>query len=273
MAIPSFDAGWRQRENIKPRIVVLEIRDRARVEEPPIGWVIVEREEVYKRDLSGEIFEASIRLSYQRVTTRASSFENGHGEFNGSYSSHFNAVSLTSSSMSNGSVYLSLPELNGQRIGTYLMNVIVEWVQQWPDASVNSIQLLSGQARGDNKARRNRFYEQFGLIFDYHDSAQREGSSRPMLVQGLSVVETWKDNISEHRMFDYLSDQLSETDSAKLKLGTLNHAFADLLAEQKKAEARPLRWAVRRLYGQHSGAVIAGGALAIFASLLWFKMG
>lgn len=46
MAIPSFDAGWRQRENIKPRIVVLEIRDRARVGEPPIGWVIVEREEV-----------------------------------------------------------------------------------------------------------------------------------------------------------------------------------------------------------------------------------
>lgn len=273
MAIPSFDAGWRQRENIKPRIVVLEIRDRARVEDPPIGWVIVEREEVYKRDPSGKICEASIRLSYQRITTRASSFENGHGEFNGSYSSHFNAVSLTSSSMSNGSVYLSLPELNGQRIGTYLMNVIVEWVQQWPDASVNSIQLLSGQARGDNKARRNRFYEQFGLIFDYHDSAQREGSSRPMLVQGLSVVETWKDNISEHRMFDYLAEQLSETESAQLKLGTLNHAFADLLAEQKKAEARPLRWAVRRLYGQHSGAVIAGCALAICASLLWFKMG
>ncbi|MCX2546567.1 hypothetical protein [Pseudomonas sp. COW5] len=272
MALPSFDQAFRQQRAFKPRILVLEIRDRERAEDPAIGWIIVEREEVYQRDQNGKIYEASIRLSYQRITTRASSYENGNGQFNGSYSSHFNAVSLTSSSMSKGSVCLNLPELNGQRIGTYLMNEIVEWAQQWPDATVNAIQLLSGQARGDNKARRNRFYEQFGLSFDYHDSGKREGVSNPMQVQGLSVVETWKKNISEHRIFDYLAEQLSEAESAEAELDTLKRAFGFLLAEQKEAEARPLRWDVRRLYVLHSGAVITGCALAICASLLWFKI-
>ncbi|MBN0147646.1 hypothetical protein JTL51_32530, partial [Pseudomonas aeruginosa] len=122
-----------------------------------------------------------------------------------SYSRHFNSVSLTSPSMSKGAVFLDLPGLDGQRIGTYLMNEIVQWVQQWPEANVNGIELLAGQAHGDNKARRNWFYEQFGLVFDYTDPEHREGRSRPMLAGALVKVETWRQNITEHRMLDYLA--------------------------------------------------------------------
>lgn len=57
--------------------------------------------------------------------------------------------------MSKGAVFLDLPGLDGQRIGTYLMNEIVQWVQQSPETTVNSIELLVGQAHGDNKAWRN----------------------------------------------------------------------------------------------------------------------
>lgn len=235
MAMPSFDRSWRERQSVKPRILVLEIRDKERVEEPPLGWIVVEREEVYVRDpLDGQICEATIRLSYRRITARPSSYESGHGEFNGSYWRFFNAVSLTSSSMASGAVCLDLPELYGQRVGTYLMNEIVEWVKQWPDASVNPIKLLIGQARGDNKARRNWFYEQFGLRFDYHDSGKREGVSLPMQVRELSIVETWKSNIVEHKMFDYLAERLDAVESAQSKVAALHNGYMNLRDEQKE---------------------------------------
>lgn len=274
MALSSFERTWRGRQEIKPRIVVLEIRDKERVEDPALGWVVVEREETYVCDGDkGEICEASIRLSYRTITARRSSYEYGSGQFCGSYSRHFDAVSLTSSSMAKGAVCLDLPEFKGQRIGTYLMNEIVQWVQQWPQAEVNSIELLRGQARGDNKARRNRFYEQFGLRFDYTDSGQREGFSRPMQVKGLTVVNAWEQNIREHRMFDYLGERMDALDSAELELGARKQANEYLKEELKKAESRPLRWALRRFYILHSGLMTAGLVLAVFAGVFWVKLG
>lgn len=271
MALPSFDKAWPERKGAKPRILVLEIRDKDRVEDLPICWLVVEREEKYERDSDDEICSASIRLSYRKITGKRPSYESGHGQFDGSYSRFFNAVSLTSSSMANGSVYLGLPELYGQRIGTYLMNVVVEWVQQWPDASVNPIELRMGQARADNKARRNRFYEQFGLEFDYLDSGKREGISRSMQVRALNVVQTWEKNIFEHKMFDYLAEHLDAVESAQAKLAALNHAYVYLLKEQKNAEARPFRWAIKRLYHPNTGWVAAGLTLAVCISLFWFN--
>lgn len=271
MALPSFDRAWPERKGMKPRILVLEIRDKDRVEESPLCWIVVEREEKYERDSNDEICSASIRLSYRRITGKHPSYESGHGQFDGSYSRFFNAVSLTSSSMAAGSVYLGLPELHGQRIGTYLMNVVVEWVQQWPDAAVNPIELRMGQARADNKARRNRFYEQFGLRFDYLDSGKREGLSRPIQVRALNVVETWKKNIFEHTMFDHLAERLDAVESAQAKLAALNHAYVCLREKQKNAEARPFRWAIKRLYNQSRGLVTAAAILAVCISLFWFK--
>lgn len=272
MALPSFDAAWRERQSVKPRILVLEIRDQHRVDDAVLGWVVVEREEVYRRDpRSGEIYEASVRLSYQRITSNYPSQSSGKGQFNGSFSRALNAVSLTSSSMAKGAVFLDLPGLHGQRIGTYLMNEVVQWVQQWPEAEVNSIELLGGQATGDNKERRNWFYEQFGLSFEYQDPAHREGVSRPMQSAALRIVETWKANIFEHHMLHFLAVRLDAAASAQFELEARNHACAYLMAEQKKAEARPLRWAIRRLYIQNVAQITVGLCLAIFFSLLWFK--
>lgn len=68
MALPSFDSNWKHRERIKPRICVLEIRDRVKPESDPIAWLFIERQETYRRDeRDGSIYEASIRLSYERI--------------------------------------------------------------------------------------------------------------------------------------------------------------------------------------------------------------
>ena len=97
MALPSFANGWREGQSVKPRILVLEIKDKDRPDDKALGWVLVEREETYRRDpRDGTIYEASIRLSYQRITAKFSHRDGGKGRFDGSYSRNFNAVSLTS---------------------------------------------------------------------------------------------------------------------------------------------------------------------------------
>lgn len=273
MALPSFDNGWREGQSVKPRILVLEIKDKDRPDDKALGWVFVEREETYRRDpRDGTIYEASIRLSYQRITAKFSHRDGGKGRFDGSYSRNFNAVSLTSTSMSKGAVFLDLPGLDGQRIGTYLMNEIVQWVQQWPEATVNGIELLAGQGHGDNKARRNWFYEQFGLVFDYTDPEHREGRSRPMLAGALVKVETWKQNITEHRMLDYLAAVLYAEERATSELQARDRACAQLIAEQRRAEARPVRWALRRLYIHYASTVLAGLVLTALVGMAWIKM-
>lgn len=273
MALPSFDNGWRESQSVKPRILVLEIKDKDRPDDKALAWVLVEREETYRRDpRDGTIYEASIRLSYQRITAKFSYRDGGKGRFDGSYSRNFNSVSLTSTSMSKGAVFLDLPGLDGQRIGTYLMNEIVQWVQQWPETTVNSIELLAGQAHGDNKARRNWFYEQFGLVFDYTDPEHREGRSRPMLAGALVKVETWKQNITEHRMLDYLAAVLYAEERATSELQARDRACAQLIAEQRRAEARPVRWALRRLYIHYASTVLAGLVLTALVGMAWIKM-
>ena len=273
MSLPSFDNGWREGQSVKPRILVLEIKDKDRPDDKALGWVLVEREETYRRDpRDGTIYEASIRLSYQRITAKFSHRDGGKGRFDGSYSRNFNAVSLTSTSMSKGAVFLDLPGLDGQRIGTYLMNEIVQWVQQWPEATVNGIELLAGQGHGDNKARRNWFYEQFGLVFDYTDPEHREGRSRPMLAGALVKVETWKQNITEHRMLDYLAAVLYAEERATSELQARDRACAQLIAEQRRAEARPVRWALRRLYIHYASTVLAGLVLTALVGMAWIKM-
>ena len=273
MALPSFANGWREGQSVKPRILVLEIKDKDRPDDKALGWVLVEREETYRRDpRDGTIYEASIRLSYQRITAKFSHRDGGKGRFDGSYSRNFNAVSLTSTSMSKGAVFLDLPGLDGQRIGTYLMNEIVQWVQQWPEATVNGIELLAGQGHGDNKARRNWFYEQFGLVFDYTDPEHREGRSRPMLAGALVKVETWKQNITEHRMLDYLAAVLYAEERATSELQARDRACAQLIAEQRRAEARPVRWVLRRLYIHYASTVLAGLVLTALVGMAWIKM-
>ncbi len=273
MALPSFDNGWCEGQSVKPRILVLEIKDKDRPDDKALGWVLVEREETYRRDpRDGTIYEASIRLSYQRITAKFSHRDGGKGRFDGSYSRNFNAVSLTSTSMSKGAVFLDLPGLDGQRIGTYLMNEIVQWVQQWPEATVNGVELLAGQGHGDNKARRNWFYEQFGLVFDYTDPEHREGRSRPMLAGALVKVETWKQNITEHRMLDYLAAVLYAEERATSELQARDRACAQLIAEQRRAEARPVRWALRRLYIHYASTVLAGLVLTALVGMAWIKM-
>lgn len=116
--------------------------------------------------------------------------------FSGRYTVNNNEIWLANT----GYVILesSAKKLRSHRIGTYLMDKIVTWSQQWPNANIKPIHLRADDATEDNKNRRNTFYENFGIIFDYDNEQKRSGYARPMLAKQLVNHSSWKKNIIEH---------------------------------------------------------------------------
>jgi GNAT superfamily N-acetyltransferase len=168
-----FDDACVDKLQLKPQILVLEVRhpDPERRDTEPAEWLIVQRYEHREHDPDGTLLRASISLRYQLID--ASGAKAVHGSFNGDYDSVHNTVSLTSSNAWREGVVLIEPDrLRGYRIGTYLMNEIVQWAQRTTlNASVRPMRLSPFLAYGDNRERRNRLYERFGLVFDYTDAS------------------------------------------------------------------------------------------------------
>lgn len=238
-----------------------------------MAWLLVERHIDFRHDAQGALLDASICVSCQPITARYSRDDRSKSHFHGGYTRAFNGmVSLTANSLTTGGyVVLENTGLQGNRIGTFLMNEIVQWVQQWPDAPVRPVSLLSGQAHGDNKERRNRFYEQLGLEFDYDDSEHKQGCSRPMLAKQLKRVETWKENITVHSMPNYLANVLHEKERDSFELMQRNRAVKDLVNEQRAAEAKPIRWVLRTLYSRYQTQVVGGILLAMLTAAAWSR--
>lgn len=275
MALPSFDAGWQGDKRLKPRIYLLEVRARDQLDGSPIAWLLIERQEVFQCDKQdGSIYEASIRISYERIEPKHGHWMPGKGFFSGGYSRGFSgpsSVSLTSETTSKGAVFLDPQDLRGHRVGTYLMNEIVTWVRQWPDATVCSVELLEGQSHGENKARRNRFYEQFGLVFDYRDPDHREGSSLPMYASALTPVETWKANIRERDVREFIGEVIYDHNCMRLELSERERVVGSLRSKIEQAEARPARWALQRLRWRYGQTVFVSLWLSGLAVLAWLK--
>jgi len=274
MSLPSFDRTWKNKSPIKPRIQVLEVRPREEPDGEPIAWLVVERTETYQRgEADGPVKEATIRLVCERIMPKFSHAVTGRAEFSGAYDKDAGVVSLASLSVTGvGSIFNDLAGLRGQRVGTYLLNEIVTWAKQWPDATVKSIELLVHQASEENTERRNRFYEQFGLVFDYRDPKHEEGFSRRMPGRDLNQVDTWRQNIKEWSMDEYLATTLYDAERARADLRAREQAVRNLVSDRNQAEAAPLRWALRILFWRYRDTVLMAAAVILIAVLAWFKL-
>ena len=145
----------------------------------------MERIEHVARYADGGISEVSFKIAYRVIGARPDDFFS-RGNFLGGYSTFDNRVSITSTQVWNdGGVFMDIPNMKGHRIGTYMMNEVVTWAKQWPSASVKNVKLLESDAYPENKARRNWFYEQFGLRFTYDQPEKRSGISLDMLAEHL----------------------------------------------------------------------------------------
>ncbi len=254
-------------------VCVLEVRA---VDQPegiaPLAWLMVERCVEFRHDANGALRAAKICMSCRVIDKQFSRKEHRTTYFHGAYDPSFGMVSLTASSVTTGGyVVIENSYLKGHRIGTYLMNEIVKWVQQWPEATVNTVTLLSSQSDSVNKARRNRIYEQFGLLFDYDDPEQTKGSSREMLVKQLNAVDTWKKNISVHSMQDYLARVLFESENFSFELAQRDRAVKELIVERRGSEARPIRWALGQIFRLHPGKAVVSTSF-LFVALTWVAL-
>ncbi|PKM46988.1 MAG: hypothetical protein CVV05_00800 [Gammaproteobacteria bacterium HGW-Gammaproteobacteria-1] len=268
MTLPTFDKDFRDGQRIKPRILMLEVRNQSESEGKPIAWLLVEREETYRRDDRDEsISGATIRFHWEVIGLKHSRRTAGNGSFRGSYSRGFSGGPAVS--VAPAAVFLDPAELRGQRIGTYLMNEVVVWAKQWPGATVQPIQLLSRQAHEDNKERRNRFYEQFGLVFDYRDPEHREGRSRPILAEALTPVETWKANLREWDARDCLVDILNENEWLQYELVQRRRAVESLSAKLRGIEENPVRWALRRVWWRVAPSLFLVAVLLAIGAAGW----
>ncbi|MBP3062085.1 hypothetical protein SAMN05216576_107259 [Ectopseudomonas chengduensis] len=268
MGLPSFDISWGSSGATKPRILILEVRDRLGQSDDPVAYLAVERKETVVRNESSEIVRASLVLEYRVIDPYGHSEAVG-GSFAGSYCATANAVSLTSANVTRGAVFLDPESIQGQRVGTYLMNEIVTWVRQWPEAIVRSISLSEAQASLDNKVRRNWFYEQFGLEFAYADADHRAGSSIEIPAGALTPCSEWERNIKEIPVHIFLGDLISARRDVAMSHSTLKRAFHELLGEVRKAEASPWLWASRVWCSRNIGLLTSVGlAAAVVAAYL-----
>lgn len=225
-----------------------------------VDWILIERKEELERDpRTNEIHRGKISVFYWDLSAGTAS-DIPDGEFLGFYDKGFDGISITSSSLSTGGyVRVDPPRLRGGRLGTYLMNEIVAWAKQWPDTPVREVTLLAGDA-GDpqNRIRRNRFYERFGLEFDFTDKDKSAGVSRSILAGNLKEVTTWAQTITEHDLPRYLRAALSDAEEMAVTARIQVRDFKELYGELRFAERHPVRWiASAWLRNRPAGVAIA----------------
>ncbi len=271
LSIPSFSNNYIKGQNVKPKIHVLAVKDKSKLDKPVIAYIVVERTEKAKSyNDGGQIYEASITLSYQLIQIGITPFRTAQS-FQGGYSDIQNQVSLSSVSAGNGAIFLDLQGLCGQRIGTYLMNEIVMWAKQWPDANVNPIRLSIGQATTDNKDRRNKFYESFGLEFIYSDSDKKEGTSKPIKVKELKENLKWQKNIEVIEMMPFIENLMSNLNKQQLDLVQSTRAIERLGKENQFARSHPFKWLVKSIWYNNTNYFILLILIIAIGLVVWIR--
>jgi GNAT superfamily N-acetyltransferase len=249
-----------------PRIHVLEVRDRTQPERL-VAWILVEIVDEEQSD-GGVIIEATRRLKCRPVWPE---FPPPYASFSfvAKYWSSLNVVKLTGADLTGGGVFVDPDYLQGHRVGTYLMDMIVSWTRQWPGASVQPIQLLADMGEGEAGIRRNRFYEQFGIRFAYTSERKLAGASLPMLAGELVQCSSWKKNIQIHELPALLVRNFAEAKSRSDEIQDLVRVRKDLVKEITRAEKAPFRWAVR----QRQHAIFSWSIAALVVLLLGKQLG
>ena len=210
------------------------------------------------------VAEAEIRLTFERCDAgRPRHGIVSSADFCGFYNAREQRISLTGRRLESGAVYLP-EDLRGLHLGSFAMSEIVRWAKQWPEAIVEPISLVKGDADPENGERRNRFYEQFGLCFDYESARREAGRSQPIRTGDLIDSEGWKGFVHERPLLDAIAEQMQRGDDMTRDLRARNGAVANLAAQLRWADDHPIRACLRRLWARHPYAPFVAVIVALF---------
>ncbi|WP_157130029.1 hypothetical protein [Achromobacter ruhlandii] len=257
---PSLIFPWNDGAKSLPPVYVLEVRDKHKPEGLPIRWILVERTETRSVGHDGKLIRARIRMAFQPLRVDGSLYLEDGGFFAGSYSPGVagrpSDLSITAEDIYGGNVMIKSAALRGNRIGSHLMNEIVEWAMKWPDASVMPIMVAAVDAGPDNRERRNKFYGNFGITFPPCDGPLIEGRSLPMLAAQLTPHRTWEQNIVVKDIPSYIDELRKQVWSLKVENSKNASHVKHLEGVIEKAEDAPLRWAWGHLATRAAGLVL-----------------
>lgn len=239
---------------IKPTSVVLKVLPRISLENDlaPV-YLLVESRETYTHDSQGVLKDASICVSCQQIKPLQYGKKYPKTHFHGGYSSSQQGlVSLTANTLSTGGfVVIEDNEIKGNRVGTYLMSEIVKWAKQWPNADVRSVTLGTGQAQAENLERRNKLYEKLNLKFVYDDlNHKKSGCSQKILASQLTIIDSWKNNISLISVPEYFKSLILEGQTKDDKLLELSERCSKQTEKIMTARKQPFLTAIKILFNQ-----------------------
>lgn len=194
----------------------------------------------------------------------------------GNMSSHSQSVRLT-----NGSVLID-PAVRGLGLGSYMFRKIVDWARGFDQAfKIVPISVTEADATSDNKARRNKFYGNFGITFIWSQGLIDErGRSDPNLtVAQLQAHGTWP-HITANNGFEVLQDCWQDLEKERATVGRLQTRVRWESIRGARLRGR-LKMMVRMAnipmfialfaIGLMSGVVLMGGIDAANAVVAFFK--
>ncbi|CDG56168.1 conserved hypothetical protein [Halomonas sp. A3H3] len=175
-----------------------------------------------------------------------------------------------------GNVIIGMHDLIGHRVGTYLMAEIVAWAKQWPTAEVMRIDLSwqdekEGRWGGNNKDRRDRFYEQFGIAFAPGTPGNSiTAKSKPMRAGELVTEEAeqaWRLNIRESSTVDAIAEQQREIVKLAQECQSLEREAMRLREACQSTARRPVRQVLSRMAASpYAWGMVIVGAVALSLS-------
>lgn len=260
---PVFEYRFRDGVAHKPSAFILELPGQGAPNPRSTLYVVVQRIEEQQLDGEGGVAKYDLALAFQAFDKDLRQGGQTHGRFHAYYDPFLNRMSLTG-----GGVYV--PDLlQGRHVGTYLMNIVVAWAKQWPLAEIEPIELAAGDAHPDNHTRRNRFYEQFGLAFDYDDAGRRAGRSQPVHAGQLHTVSGWEEHVIEHQMIAFLRTHLQNEWMLASDVRARQKAIRELAEMYDWAQRHPFLALYRALWHRHRRLLEALLVVALLGSVAW----
>jgi len=250
--------------------LVLVVRPRRAPDAPQLARILINQEESRIPDEAGTVVRAKLTITYRRLADQPGRHPYPTRRFLACYARQWDdraRISLTSHSPTGGAVFLDLEGLEGNHIGSFLMNLVVTWARQWPDAEVNPITLLAHQARGDNTIRRNRFYEQFGIVFAYTGDTSVAGIAKEMRAGELRPWAHLPENLSVLPLEAAFDEQQRELAALRQSQQTMQLRDQALRGELQRAIAHPLRFAARQIWYRHAPLLVGTASLAVLGGL------
>lgn len=208
-----------------------------------------------------EVVESKLYLRYAIVSEFRSAGPVPYRYFDASFNSYRNSVSLVSSVL-----FLDPDYLRGHGIGSCLMNRIIDWAREWPEATISPIDIFDPNP--EIVARRKKFYGKFGLEFD---DVGGKPVMKQILVKHVNKAETKTSN----RIFD-LSDGLMLLCKARKQLeydlSRKASAYDSLRATYNIFTTKPLRTAIAYWISLNLFWLVMYGFTATMGAIVWLSI-